>query len=103
LIEQEFARHGLDLPLRFIETSSLIAVRKLIPITGYVAVASSMVVAPSLIGGTSRELSGDWHFPTTTITAFHRAGDANSAAATLFAECLRRSAKALPMAFAGAA
>ncbi|MDP9083662.1 MAG: LysR family transcriptional regulator [Pseudomonadota bacterium] len=103
LIEKEFARHALDLPRHFIETSSLIAVRKLIPITGYIAVASSMVVAPSLIDGTSRELSGDWRFPTTTITAFYRAGDANSAAATLFAECLRRIAKSLPVSFAGAA
>ncbi len=103
VVQKEFTRQSLSLPRRYIETSSLIAVRKLIPVTGYIAVTSSMVVAPALIDGTSRELEGDWDFPATTITAFYRAEKATSAAALAFADCLRRVARSLPVSFAGTA
>jgi DNA-binding transcriptional LysR family regulator len=103
LIEAEFARHAIELPRRFIETSSLIAIRKLIPITGYVAVTSTMVMAPTLFDGTAKEILGDWTFPHTTITAFYRAGGATSSSALAFAECLRRVAQTLPVSLAGVA
>ncbi len=102
LMEAEFARHGVGPPRRFIETSSLIAIRKLIPITGHIAITSSMVMAPTLFDGTSKEIVGDWVFPNTTITAFHRRG-ASSPEVAAFAECLRRAAQSLPMSLAGAA
>jgi len=103
LVKAEFARHAVNLPRRFIETSSIIAIRKLIPLTGYLAVTSSMVAAPALLDGTSREIWGDWQFPTTSIAAFYRAHGATSSAALAFAECLRRVAKSLPVSLAGAA
>jgi DNA-binding transcriptional LysR family regulator len=102
-IETEFARRAVGLPRRFIETSSLIAIRKLIPLTGYIAVTSSLVMAPTLFDGTSREILGDWTFPSTTITAFYRAGGPTSPAALAFAECLRHAAQSLPVSLVGAA
>ena len=95
LLTRELARHSVEMPARFIETSSLTAARRLIGLTRCVAFSTSLLVAPDLLDGTTKELQGDWQFPATTIAAFHRSQKL-SPAALFFLECLRRVAGSLP-------
>jgi LysR family transcriptional regulator, pca operon transcriptional activator len=95
LLIAQFAQHGVDLPERFIESSSMEAARRLISLTGYILFSTSLLVAPDLLAGAIRELQGDWHFPTTTLTLFHR-NQTLSAAAQFFIERLRRVVRSLP-------
>ena len=94
LLTKEFARLAVDMPGRFIETSSLTAARRLIGLTRCIAFSTSLLVAQDLLDGTTREVQGDWRFPTTSIAVFHR-DQTLSAAALFFLECLRRVAQSL--------
>ena len=94
LLTKEFSRLAVELPARFIETSSLTAARRLIGITRYIAFSTSLLLAQDLLDGTTREVQGDWRFPTTSIAVFHR-NQALSAAALFFLECLRHAASSL--------
>ena len=94
LLTREFARLAVEMPARFIETSSLTAARRLIGFTRYIAFSTSLLVAQDLLDGTTREVQGDWRFPTTAIAVFYR-DQALSAAALFFLECLRRIAQSL--------
>ena len=62
--------------------------------TGCIAFSTSLLVAQDLLDGTTREVQGDWRFPTTSIAVFHR-DQTLSAAALFFLECLRRVAQSL--------
>jgi DNA-binding transcriptional LysR family regulator len=95
LLTKEFARHSVGLPARFIESSSLTASRRLVTLTRFIVFSTSMLLAPDLIEGTTKEIHGDWQFPTTTICVFHR-NQRLSAAAACFIECLRHAAESLP-------
>jgi len=95
LLTKEFARQSVAMPRRCIETSSLIAVRRLIGVTDCIAITTSLVVAPDIVDGLTKELHGDWRFPTTTMSLFHRAQQ-SSPTALAFADCLRRAARSLP-------
>jgi LysR family transcriptional regulator of gallate degradation len=96
LLIREFARHSVEIPERFVETASLTAARRLINITSFVAFSTSLLVAPDLLAGTTREIQGNWQFPTTTLSLFHRT-EKLSTSALYFVECLRRAARSLPV------
>ena len=95
LLKAEFERHAVDPPTRFIETSSLMGARQLITLTGRIVFSTSLLVTPDLLDGTIRELRGDWTFPTTTMTVFHR-DQVLSPGASHFLGCLRAAAASVP-------
>jgi LysR family transcriptional regulator of gallate degradation len=95
LLTDQFARHSVEAPKHFIESSSLAASRRLIGVTGRIAFSTSLLLAPDLLAGTTKEVHGDWQFPTTTISLFRR-NEKLSPAALLFVDCLRKAARTLP-------
>ena len=92
VLTAEFARLAIELPRRNIESSSMTASRQLIVKSKWIVFSTSLLLAQDLLAGATTEIQGDWRFPTTTISVFHRREKLSQAAA-FFVECLQGVAK----------
>lgn len=91
LLVSEFNRHSVDLPKCFVEISSLVAAQQLLTLTPRILFSTSLLMTPDFMAGAAVELMGDWNFPTTTMTIFHR-NQVLSPSGLHFVKCLRRIA-----------
>lgn len=92
-IEQDFARHKVELPTKILETSSLAMVTALLARTDHLAVTTSHTLWNQLQAGTVKRLKGDWVFSQTATVVHRRADTTPSHATTSFIKCLQRAAR----------
>jgi DNA-binding transcriptional LysR family regulator len=93
VIQREFAALQLEMPKKFVETSSSVMLRALLRTTEHIAVTTMQTVASELEDGSVLQLHGDWKPIETKTVAYHRADATPAPATTSLIRSLQRAAR----------